>query len=86
MYYVSIKSSVGDNLTKHMLHKCWICLWLYLDGDGGGKGTHVSLFLVVMKLICLFEYWKCVVNIQESLHIICLGQNLNVVFCKTTSL
>ena len=44
-----MKSSVGGNLTRHILHECWMCVWLYLDGDGGGKGTHVSLFLVIMK-------------------------------------
>ena len=47
--YLSIKSSVGENLTRYMLYKCWICLWLYFDGDGGGKGTHISLFFVIMK-------------------------------------
>jgi len=31
------------------LHGYRMCLRLYLDGDGQGKGTHVSLFLVIMK-------------------------------------
>lgn len=26
-----------------------VCLRIYLNGDGTGKGTHVSLFFVVMK-------------------------------------
>ena len=26
-----------------------MCLFLYLDGDGGGKGTHLSLYVAVMK-------------------------------------
>ena len=36
-------------MTRHILHECWIYLRLYLDGDGGGKGSLVSLFLVIMK-------------------------------------
>ena len=32
------------------LHGYRMCLRLYLDGDGQGKGMHVSLFLVIMKL------------------------------------
>ena len=31
------------------LHGYRMCLRLYLDGDGQGKGSHVSLFLVIMK-------------------------------------
>ena len=31
------------------LHGYQMCLRLYLNGDGQGKGTHVSLFLVIMK-------------------------------------
>ena len=31
------------------LHGYRMCMRLYLDGDGQGKGTHVSLFLVIMK-------------------------------------
>ena len=31
------------------LHGYRMCLRLYLDGDGQGKGTHISLFLVIMK-------------------------------------
>ena len=31
------------------LHGYRMCLRLYLDGDGQGKGTHLSLFLVIMK-------------------------------------
>ena len=31
------------------LHGDRMYLRLYLDGDGQGKGTHVSLFLVIMK-------------------------------------
>ena len=26
-----------------------MCLRMYLNGDGEGKGTHVSMFLVIMK-------------------------------------
>ncbi|KAK1155917.1 TNF receptor-associated factor 1-like [Acipenser oxyrinchus oxyrinchus] len=26
-----------------------VCMRLYLNGDGGGKGTHISLFFVVMR-------------------------------------
>ena len=26
-----------------------VCLFLYLDGDGSGKGTHLSLYITVMK-------------------------------------
>lgn len=26
-----------------------MCLRLYLNGDGSGRGTHLSLFFVVMK-------------------------------------
>lgn len=26
-----------------------MCLRIYLDGDGTGRGTHLSLFFVVMK-------------------------------------
>ena len=31
------------------LHGYRMCLRMYLDGDGQGKGTHISLFLVIMK-------------------------------------
>ena len=31
------------------LHGYRMCLRLYLDGDGQGKGSHLSLFLVIMK-------------------------------------
>ena len=30
-------------------HGYKMCLRLYLDGDGGGKGTHLSFFLTLMK-------------------------------------
>lgn len=26
-----------------------VCMRLYLNGDGVGKGTHISLFFVIMK-------------------------------------
>ena len=26
-----------------------MCLWLYLNGDGAGKGTHLSFFLTIMR-------------------------------------
>ena len=26
-----------------------LCLWLYLNGDGSGKGTHLSSFLTIMR-------------------------------------
>lgn len=29
-----------------------MCLRLYLNGDGTGRGTHLSLFFVVMKGKC----------------------------------
>ena len=31
------------------LHGYRMCLRLYLNGDGQGKGTHISIFLVIMK-------------------------------------
>ena len=33
--------------TGHYGYK--MCLWLYMNGDGSGKGTHLSFFLTIMR-------------------------------------
>ena len=45
------------------------CLWLYLDSDGQGKGTHQSLFLVTMK--------------SDSMMISCHGLSHKRLLCPT---
>ena len=49
-----------------------MCLRLYLNGDGIGKGTHMSLFFVVMKgefdnIIAMAIYTQGHIQIDQSM-------------------
>lgn len=56
-----------------------MCLRLYLNGDGTGRGTHLSLFFVVMRGKCdallKWPFSQKVGGLVRSLHTLSLAQN-----------
>ena len=58
-----------------------MCLFLYLDGDGSGKGTHLSFYIAVMKgehddrLTWPFQQ-KIILTLEDQNH-----QQLNITHC-----